>query len=310
IPVARAAPSGTLLITSTPPATTTSCCPDITACTAKSSACWLEPQARLTVVPGMDSGHPAARTEYRPMLLDWSPTCDTQPQTTSSTIPGSTPARSTSAVSTSADKSAACISDSPPLRLPTGVRTASTITALRIRRLHSSRAIGRADGPLLAQPHDVVLPESKLCQDSVRVFAQSGNRPHRRIVSADDRRRQQRLDRTLRCIHLTPAVTRGKLRVNDHLAGGVVARVADPGLVGHLLDLGEIMLCTPGSDRLVEDLTVRASAGIGGETRVLGEVGTVDDLPGDPLPLPVVGGAEHHGLPVPGRECPVGRHRW
>ena len=101
MPVARAAPSGTRLITSTPPATTTSCCPDITACTAKSSACWLDPHARLTVVPGMDSGHPAARTEYRPMLLDWSPTCDTQPQTTSSTIPGSTPARSTSAVSTS-----------------------------------------------------------------------------------------------------------------------------------------------------------------------------------------------------------------
>ena len=88
MPVARAEPSGTRLITSTPPATTTSCWPDITACTAKSSACWLDPQARLTVVPGMCSGQPAASTEYRPMLLDWSPTWETQPHTTSSTIVG------------------------------------------------------------------------------------------------------------------------------------------------------------------------------------------------------------------------------
>ena len=63
MPVARAEPSGTRLITSTPPATTTSCWPDITACTAKSSACWLDPHARLTVVPGMVSGQPAASTE-------------------------------------------------------------------------------------------------------------------------------------------------------------------------------------------------------------------------------------------------------
>ena len=66
------------------------------------------------------------------MLLDWSPTCDTQPQITSSTIAGSMPARSTSSLSTIADRSAACMSDSPPLRLPTGVRTASTMTVSRI----------------------------------------------------------------------------------------------------------------------------------------------------------------------------------
>ena len=32
----------------------------MTACTAKSSACWLDPHARFTVVPGMCSGQPAA----------------------------------------------------------------------------------------------------------------------------------------------------------------------------------------------------------------------------------------------------------
>ena len=52
MPVARAEPSGTRLMTSTPPATTTSCWPDITACTAKSSACWLEPQAPVDGGPG------------------------------------------------------------------------------------------------------------------------------------------------------------------------------------------------------------------------------------------------------------------
>src|SRR3954463_10857130 len=108
------------------------------------------------------------------MLLDWSPTCDTQPQTTSSMIPGATPARSTSAVRTSADKSAACISESPPLRLPTGVRTASTITVSRICRLRSSQAIRRADGPLLAQLGDGVLPEPELAEDGVGVLSQPG----------------------------------------------------------------------------------------------------------------------------------------
>src|ERR1700760_4569254 len=71
------------------------------------------------------------------MLLDWSPTCETHPHTTSSTMSGSIPARSASALSTIADRSAACISDSPPLRLPTGVRTASTITVSRIHSLRS-----------------------------------------------------------------------------------------------------------------------------------------------------------------------------
>src|SRR3984957_4332408 len=39
------------------------------------------------------------------------------------------PALCTSALSTCADRSAACTPDRPPLRLPTGERTASTMTA-------------------------------------------------------------------------------------------------------------------------------------------------------------------------------------
>ena len=88
---ALAAPSGTRLIDSTPPATTTSCCPDMTACTAKSRACWLDPHARFTEVPGMLSGQPAARTELRAMFAPCSFTCVTQPMTTSSTSSFRTP---------------------------------------------------------------------------------------------------------------------------------------------------------------------------------------------------------------------------
>src|SRR6516162_7590800 len=56
MPTVRVTPSGTRLMLSTPPATTTSIAPHMTACAAKSRACWLEPQARLTVVPGMLGG--------------------------------------------------------------------------------------------------------------------------------------------------------------------------------------------------------------------------------------------------------------
>src|SRR5581483_6987808 len=42
-----------------------------------------------------------------------------------------------SSLSTTADRSAACMADSPPFRLPTGVRTASTMTVSRICLLRS-----------------------------------------------------------------------------------------------------------------------------------------------------------------------------
>src|SRR6516164_7962377 len=141
MPTVRVTPSGTRLMLSTPPATTTSLAPHMTACAAKSRACWLEPQARLTVVPGMLSGQSAASTANRAMLLDWSPIWDTQPQMTSSTRAGSSPARLAISVSTSADRSTGCTPASPPPRLPTGVRTASTITASRIAASFALRSI-------------------------------------------------------------------------------------------------------------------------------------------------------------------------
>src|ERR1700710_637393 len=152
-----------------------SCWPHITACTAKSSACWLDPHARFTVVPGMCSGQPAASTEYRPMLLDWSPTWETQPQITSSTTSGSTPVRSASSLSTSADRSAACCSDNPPLRLPTGVRTAPTMTVSRIALFPSSLRVLRTDHPVGTQHREFCCAEAHFAEHRVRVFAETGN---------------------------------------------------------------------------------------------------------------------------------------
>ena len=67
------------------------------------------------------------------------PTCCTQPQITSSTTAGSKPFRATSAFSTWADRSTAWTAASAPFRLPTGVRTASTMTASRAD-MQTSRA--------------------------------------------------------------------------------------------------------------------------------------------------------------------------
>src|SRR5215469_10578457 len=64
------------------------------------------------------------------MLLDCSPAWVTQPPATCSTAPGWMPARSSSAVWAAPRISAACSPARTPPRLPIGVRTASTITAV------------------------------------------------------------------------------------------------------------------------------------------------------------------------------------
>jgi hypothetical protein len=61
-------PSGTRVIDSTPPAMAMSYRPAITPAAANSAACWDEPHWRSTVVAGIRSGQPAARTALRPTL--------------------------------------------------------------------------------------------------------------------------------------------------------------------------------------------------------------------------------------------------
>ena len=133
------APRGTALIISTPPAMATSYWPETSPAAAKWMVCWDEPHWRSTVVPGTDSGQPAASTAIRPTLPACWPTCCTQPQITSSTTAGSKPFRATSAFSTWAERSTAWTAASEPFRLPTGVRTASTMTASRAD-MQTSRA--------------------------------------------------------------------------------------------------------------------------------------------------------------------------
>src|SRR5215211_2719869 len=80
------------------------------------------------VVAGTSSGSPAASQALRATFTGCSPIWDTQPMITSSTSPGSIPDRSTSARSATAPRSTACTPANPPLRRPTGVRTAPTTT--------------------------------------------------------------------------------------------------------------------------------------------------------------------------------------
>src|SRR5262245_38048481 len=129
LPGSMDAPIGTLVMFSTPAAITMSYAPASTPCAAKCSACCDDPHCRSTDVPGTDSGNPAASRAFRPMLTPCSPTCDTHPMITSSTSAGSTSLRSTTARSTCAARSTGCHSLSIPLRRPSGVRTASMITA-------------------------------------------------------------------------------------------------------------------------------------------------------------------------------------
>src|ERR1019366_9204675 len=81
------------------------------------------------VVDGTDSGHPAASTALRPTLKACSPTWETQPMITSSTSAGSNWLRLATALRASDARSAGCQFLNFPLRLPPGVRTASTMTA-------------------------------------------------------------------------------------------------------------------------------------------------------------------------------------
>ena len=107
---------GIMLMFCTPPATTTSVVPLITACAAKCTACCDEPHCRSTVVPGTSSGSPAASQQVRAMSPACGPMVSTQPNTTSSTASGSMPVRSTSAV----DRVGAEVGgvDRPPARRP------------------------------------------------------------------------------------------------------------------------------------------------------------------------------------------------
>src|SRR5438270_683765 len=137
-------PMGMRLMLSTPHATATSTAPEAIRLAARLAACWLDPHWVSTVVAAVVSGRPAASQAVRAMLKDCSPTWETQPDTTCPTSDGSIPVRPTSDVRAVPSRSAGWTVERPPLRRPTGVRTASMITTSGMAGWYRRRAAARS----------------------------------------------------------------------------------------------------------------------------------------------------------------------
>ena len=85
----------TRLMDSSPPATMTGTRSTITRWAAMAIACRPEEQKRFTVTPPVVTGSPARSADTRAMLWPVAPSGIAQPRMTSSTWPGSRPARCT-----------------------------------------------------------------------------------------------------------------------------------------------------------------------------------------------------------------------
>ena len=123
--------NGACVMFSMPPATATSTSPVRMSWAAMLIASRPDEHCRLTAMVGVDSGMPAlseaSRAAY-PASWAWS----AFPSTTSSTISGDTPARSSAALIAAAPRSEAATSLKEPPNLPIGVLAPLTITAFCI----------------------------------------------------------------------------------------------------------------------------------------------------------------------------------
>src|SRR5712692_8711850 len=113
---------------SIPPATTISDSPVCTACAASATAFNPEPQTLLMVIAATCGCKPPRSAACRAGFCP-SPAQTTLPMMTSSTCPGSMPARRTLSATTFAPNSLAEKEERPPWNFPTGRRTALRITA-------------------------------------------------------------------------------------------------------------------------------------------------------------------------------------
>jgi len=124
-------PIGTRLIFSAPPATTMSQAP----LAIWPAATWIaasdDPHFRSTVMPGMVTGQPALNSAVRAMFPHCSPTCVTQPNTTSSIKWTSIPVREARADNNAAARWSARTSLRLPRNLPIGDLIPSIITTSR-----------------------------------------------------------------------------------------------------------------------------------------------------------------------------------
>jgi hypothetical protein len=115
---------------STPPATYTSPSPAIMRCEAMAMVCRPLEQKRLMVTPLTLMGSPARSAIWRAMLLPVAPSGLAQPISTSSTAPGSMPARSTAALTAWPPSVAPCVMLKAPFQLlARGVRAVETMSA-------------------------------------------------------------------------------------------------------------------------------------------------------------------------------------
>src|SRR2546422_6475231 len=120
----------TRLIDSSPPATMIGPLSTITRCAAIAIACRPDEQKRLTVVPAVVTGSPARSAAWRAMFWPVAPSGSAQPITTSSTSPGSIPARFTAWAMTWPPMAAPCVLlKAPRYARPIGVRAVETMTA-------------------------------------------------------------------------------------------------------------------------------------------------------------------------------------
>ena len=118
---------GARLMFSWPPATPISLSPVATACAASMTAFRPEPHTALIVSAGVSLATPAFIMAWRAGFWP-QPAASTWPMMTSPTWSGATRARARASRITRAPRSVAGVLASAPPNLPTGVRTAETMT--------------------------------------------------------------------------------------------------------------------------------------------------------------------------------------
>src|SRR4051812_22453224 len=170
---------------SSPPATITSASPVMMRCAAIAMVCRPEEQKRFTVTPETVTGRPARMAASRATLLPVAFSGVAQPSITSSTSPGSIPARSTACLITCPPSVAPCVTlNAPRNALPIGVRAVVTITASDIprslkknlRRLYGRIAGERAAfiGKLVQQSGRLVAPVAAVRRELLQPVADLG----------------------------------------------------------------------------------------------------------------------------------------
>jgi hypothetical protein len=140
-------PIGIRLMISTPHAMATSTTPEPTSDVARLVACWLEPHCVSTVVLAVErqpGRQPRGAGDVEALLADLAHAATDH----LADLGGSMPGRSTTADCTAASRSAGCMVDRPPLRLPMGVRTASTMTTTHLGRGRSRCRAGWPRAPV------------------------------------------------------------------------------------------------------------------------------------------------------------------